>query len=61
MNTEFLHILLDGAAIAVFGYFADSVRRVVTSIEELNLKVAVVINQLSDHDRRIVNIEEKVK
>jgi Ca2+/Na+ antiporter len=39
--------------------FADSLRTLNQSVQELNIKIAVVIAQVSDHDDRIKRLEEK--
>lgn len=46
-------------ALAIVGWVAKSIDRMSHSVEELNVKIAVVINQQHDHDRRITRLEDE--
>jgi hypothetical protein len=52
MGSEDLRLLLEFLMLPLVGYVAKS-------INELNIKIAVVISQLSDHSDRIKRLEEK--
>lgn len=39
-------------------YVANSISRMGNSVEKLNVNVAVVVQQLSEHDRRISRLED---
>lgn len=45
-------------ALSIAGWVARSIDKMRGSVEELNVKLAVVINQQADHDRRITRLED---
>jgi hypothetical protein len=50
-----LHVLLSGWFL-IFVYF---LKKLIGSIDDLNVKLAVVIERLSDHERRLDQLERR--
>lgn len=44
----------------LFGWLIFEIRMTRTSIEELNIKIATIIQQVDFHEKRIDNIEKKI-
>ena len=45
---------------ALFAWLISEIKKTRESIQELNLKIAVVIQQVDFHEKRIENIEKKI-
>lgn len=52
LDSETLRLVLEVVIVGVGGYIAKS-------INDLNIKIAVVISRLSDHDERIKRLENR--
>lgn len=46
-------------ALAIVGWVAKSIDRMSRSVEELNIRIAVIINQIESHDKRITRLEDE--
>lgn len=52
-------LVLEGLAVATVGWFAYEMRKMRESVESLNIKIAVVIRDVDNHERRLSRLEEK--
>jgi len=50
--------LIDVATTIVMGYMAFTGRRLVISVEKLNIKMAEIVNELQHHDWRLSRLED---
>jgi hypothetical protein len=58
---DFIRDVAPYVVLAVFGYIGKEVRAVRQSIEKLNLNVAVILEKVHGHEKRISNLEQKEK
>lgn len=42
----------------ILGYIAKTIHDLSTNLQELNIKIAVVVEQISTHEKRIAKLEE---
>jgi len=52
-------ILSQIVIIIVGGVVSWLMRDIASSVKELNIKIATIINEMQYHDKRITNLEEK--
>ena len=58
---RFVLTLIGGMALLIFSDVRDEAKKAVVEIAALNTRVAVVIERLENHDRRIIVLEESKK
>jgi hypothetical protein len=51
--------VLGSLALQVFGRVSKDLDKLITSVDELNVKIAVVIAKVDNHDSRLTKLEEK--
>jgi hypothetical protein len=52
-------LVLQGLAVGMVGWFAYEMRKMRESVESLNIKIAVVIRDVDNHEHRLNRLEEK--
>lgn len=58
-SAEIIAHCISGVMTIVLSYAAYVMRRMLTSIEKLNIKIAVVVNELEHHNFRISQLESR--
>jgi hypothetical protein len=51
-------LILQGMAMGMVGWLVYEIRRTRESVEQLNIKIAVVIRDIDDHGHRIEKLED---
>lgn len=51
-------LILQGVAVGMVGWLVYEIRRTRESIEQLNIKMAVIIRDIDDHGHRIEKLED---
>ena len=51
--------VIGGFGVALYGSLSEYFKRLVKSIESLNVNVAVIVEKVNSHERRIERLEEK--
>ena len=51
---------IGGVLALLGGYIAKQISKIVSSVDALNIKIAIVIEKIQGHEKRIVNIEKKL-
>lgn len=59
MTTEMLLAGMGTLLLAIGAYIAACLKELTKSVQELNVKMAVVISTMKGHDERIRRLEEK--
>ena len=63
MELQEIHQMLLGSMVAVLGFCARVLYKSMTSLQELNIKIGIIIEQVKDHEQRlrVVEIKKKTK
>jgi len=56
--TQAKDLILQGMAMGMVGWLVYEIRRTRESVEQLNIKIAVVIRDIDDHGHRIERLED---
>jgi hypothetical protein len=51
--------IVGSLALHIFGRVSKDLDKLITSVDELNVKIAVVIAKVDNHDSRLTKLEEK--
>lgn len=59
MTVEMLLAAIGSLLAVIGGYIASTMAKLAVSVQELNVRIAVVISQLGDHNNRIEKLEAR--
>jgi hypothetical protein len=59
VGSEHLLSVIGALLIAMGGYIARCLSQLTISVQELNIRIAVVVSRMDDHDKRITHLENK--